>query len=185
LPEIFYLRHDALSSSVGPFALASRNALPEMNLAWGFRLGDWLPQNDAMMWRVVVVALLCISILVSTPSAHIQKSLSRAADPDYSSALATVNRFLAAWQNQDHETGMMMLSDAAREHTSRERLEEFFSSRPPAAFEIYHGKRLNTGEYAFPVVLFGFSDPPSHRHLSRILTTKLAPNDWAIDRLPK
>jgi hypothetical protein len=138
-----------------------------------------------MMWRVVALALLCLSILVSTPSAHIQKSLSRAVDPDYSSALATVNRFLEAWQNQDHETGMMMLTDAAREHTSRERLEQFFSSRPPAAFEIHHGKRLNSAEYVFPVVLFGFSDPSSQRHLSRIVTTKLAPDEWAIDRLPK
>lgn len=132
-----------------------------------------------------MAAVLCLSILASTPWAHVQKDLSRIRNPDYSSALATANRFLEAWRNQDHETGMMLLTDGAREHTSRERLQQFFSSRPNAAFEIHHGKRVNSGEYVFPVVLFGFTDPPSHPHLSKIVTTQVAPDDWAIDRLPK
>lgn len=148
-------------------------------------MGTALLQDDGMMCRVVLVSLLCLSCLVSTPSAHIQKISLRTEDPEYSSALATANRFLEAWQSQDHETGMMMLTDAAREHSSRDRLQKFFSSRSPAAFEIHHGKRLNPGEYVFPVVLFGFSDPPSRPHVSKIVITRLRQTEWAIDRLPR
>src|SRR5947207_9964331 len=79
-------------------------------------------------------------------------------DPAYSSALAAANRFLHAWQTQDHETGIMMLTDAARQHVSPERLQEFFSPGTQAGFEIYHGKRINGGEYVFPIVLFGLSE---------------------------
>ena len=148
-------------------------------------IGKALPQDDCMMWRVVAVSLLCLSCLVSTPSAHVQKSPSRIADPEYSSALAAANRFLAAWQSQDHETGMMMLTDSARQHASRDRLQQFFVSRSPAAFEIHHGKRLNSGGYVFPVVLFGLSDSPSRPHIAKMVITKLAGGEWAIDRLPR
>lgn len=132
-----------------------------------------------------MVSLLCLSCVVSTPSAHVQKTPSRTEDWEYSSALAAANRFLEAWQSQDHETGMMMLTDAAREHADRDRLQKFFASLPPAAFEIHRGKRRDRGDYVFPVVLFGFSDPPSRPHLSKIIITKLASNEWAIDRLPR
>ena len=44
------------------------------------------------------------------------------------SALAAANRFLQAWQNQDRETGLLMLTDDAKQASSEDRLEAFFSS---------------------------------------------------------
>lgn len=111
------------------------------------------------------------------------KSVSPAADPAYAAALAAANRFLHAWQTQDHETGIMMLTDAAREHASRERLQQFFSPSPDAAFEIQRGKHVN-GEYVFPVVLFGLSESDVHAHPSSVVITKMGKGDWAVDKLP-
>ena len=76
-----------------------------------------------------------------------------------------------------------MLTDAAREHASPERLQEFFSPGPDAAFEIQRGKRVN-GQYVFPVVLFGLSETNPHRHACSVVITKMGKSDWAVDKLP-
>jgi hypothetical protein len=105
-------------------------------------------------------------------------------DPQYGPALAAANRFLHAWQTQDHETGIMMLTDGAREHASRDQMQEFFSAGPEAAFEIRRGRRMNEGEYSFPVVLFDASSSTNHPHACRIVIVKAGKDDWAVDRLP-
>ena len=135
-----------------------------------------------MRFRVVLVLLSCFASAVLF--ARVPKASSRAIDPAYSSALAAANRFLHAWQSQDHETGIIMLTDAARQHASRERLQDFFSPGPDAAFELLHGKRLNSGEYVFPAALFGFSGASSSPHACKIFVIRSGKDDWAIDRLP-
>jgi hypothetical protein len=129
--------------------------------------------------------LFLVAVLVPSASfARIHKSSQRAADPAYGPALAAANRFLHAWQTQDHETGLMMLTDAAREHASREQLQEFFLSGPQAAFEIERGKRVNAAEYVFPAVLFDESVPAHKPHACRIVVVKAGKDDWSVDRLP-
>ena len=108
----------------------------------------------------------------------------RTIDPQYGSALAAANRFLHAWQTQDHETGIMMLTDAAREHASRDQLQKFFSAGPEAAFEIQRGTRIYAGTYSFPVVLFDTASSTARTHACRILIVKAGRDDWAVDRLP-
>jgi hypothetical protein len=108
-------------------------------------------------------------------------------DRAYISALAAANRFLQAWQNQDHETGLLMLTDEAKQHSSEDRLDSFFSSGAEAAYEIARGKRMKAGRYAFPVTLFPFlssaanSDRPQK---SEIVVVQTGKDEWAIDRLP-
>src|SRR5437870_521121 len=109
-----------------------------------------------MRFRAVFILLLyLVSSTSSTSFARPPKSSARRLDASYSSALAAANRFLHAWQTQDHESGILMLTDTARQRVSAERLQEFFSPGWNAAFEIQHGRRINGGEYAFPVILFG------------------------------
>ena len=127
--------------------------------------------------RILVVLLLCSSSLM----ARVPKGGARALDPAYGPALAAANRFLHAWQTQDHETGIMMLTDSARQHASREQLQEFFSSGADAAFEIQRGKRLNEAGFVFPVVLFDTASSP-HPHFCRIIIVKAG--KWAVDKLP-
>jgi hypothetical protein len=105
-------------------------------------------------------------------------------DPAYAPALAAANRFLHAWQTQDHEAGIMMLTDAARQQATREQLQEFFSSGPQAAFEIQHGKKMSSAEYVFPVVLFDDANPPHKVHACRIVIVRAGKDDWAVDKLP-
>jgi len=142
-----------------------------------------------MRFSAVVLLLAGFASVASSARVHKSswrggsKSISPAADPAYAAALAAANRFLHAWQTQDHETGIMMLTDAAREHASRERLQEFFSPSPDAAFEIQRGKLVN-GEYVFPVVLFGLSESDAHAHAGSVVITKMGKGDWAVDKLP-
>jgi hypothetical protein len=136
-----------------------------------------------MRLRVAIVLLWCLAC--SSLFARVSKSsLSRAVDPTYSSALAAANRFLHAWQTQDHETGIMMLTDSARQQTSPELLQSFFSPGPQAAFEIEHGKRIGRDEYAFAVVLFGASSSSARPHYCKIVVARVGKDDWAINKLP-
>lgn len=117
------------------------------------------------------------------------KTISTTTDPDYVSALAAANRFLHAWQTQDHETGLIMLTDVAKHQISEDRLLAFFSSGTGAqpAFEINRGKKLKAGRYSFPVVLFdaGSSARKSHSpRYSQIIVVRTGKDDWAIDKLP-
>ena len=105
-------------------------------------------------------------------------------DPEYSAALAAANRFLYAWQTQDHETGIMMLSDDARQRVSPDQLQEFFSPAATAAFEIQHGRRLNNRVYAFPAVLFGLTGVPQRAHGCTILIARTGKNEWSVQKLP-
>jgi hypothetical protein len=138
------------------------------------------------MFRIAFILLSCSFVFSpATSFARVSKSHHlHATDPSYSFALAAANRFLHAWQTQDHETGIMMLSDEARQRISPEQLQEFFSPGPAAAFEIQHGKRINGGEYAFPVTLFGVSGQSLRAHVSSIVITRAGKEDWEVQKLP-
>jgi len=130
-------------------------------------------------------ALLLITFLSANCWAHtLRAKRSVKPDPAYSAALQAADRFLHAWQTQDHEAGIMMLSDGARQRISPEQLEEFFSPAANAAFEIQHGKLHKAGEYVFPVVLFGLAESSGHVRFGQIVIVKAGKNDWAVERLP-
>jgi hypothetical protein len=132
-----------------------------------------------MRSRIAATVLLCLvsSSAFSPPT----QARSRPSDTSYPVALAAANRFLHAWQMEDHETGIMMLTDSARQQASPTVLQQFFSPGPQAAYEIAHGKRLRSGTYSFPVVLFGASPRP--RYL-KIVVIQRSRNDWLIDKFP-
>jgi len=136
----------------------------------------------------VRIALILLCMFLTSTSyvslARVTKNSSRPLDASYTSALAAANRFLHAWQTQDHETGIMMLTDAARQHVSPERLQEFFSPGTQAGFEIYHGKRINGGEYVFPIVLFGLSEQKARPRACSIVITRTGKDEWVVQKLP-
>ena len=145
----------------------------------------------AVRWlgkSALLVALLLLS-LASTDARTKAKLVRAATDPEYVSALATANRFLHAWQVQDHETGLLLLTDTAKQRTSEDRLESFFSpgDSTEESFEITRGKRLQAGRYLFPIVLWqsipGKKSKPRSR-FSEIVVVRTGKNDWAIDKLP-
>ncbi len=138
--------------------------------------------EDWGMKRCGVIILL-FSLVTSSPARTAHHSVHSSFDPAYGSALAAANRFLHAWQNQDHETGIVMLADTARQHASPESLQSFFSPGADAAYEIAHGQRLKAGEYAFPLVLFGSAEGPRPRYC-KLVVVHAGKDDWAVERLP-
>jgi hypothetical protein len=109
-------------------------------------------------------------------------------DSDYVSALSAANRFLQAWQTQDHESGLLLLTDSAKKVTSEDLLEKMLSPETPTprGYQIAHGKRMSTGRYAFPVTLYEVTTPhkPLHIRNSQIIAVHTGKDDWAIDKLP-
>jgi hypothetical protein len=141
-----------------------------------------LPDNHGMRFRILSFVLCCL--FASAPGfARTARSRAWTPDSSYSSALAAANRFLHAWQTQDHETGILMLTDTARQQASSDKLQEFFSPGDHAAYEIQRGRRLNGGEYVFPVVLFGTSENSQPR-VRRLLIIHTGKDEWAVNRIP-
>jgi hypothetical protein len=134
---------------------------------------------------------MALSLALQASTVSIAKTrhsaLPPAPDPGYASALAAANRFLQAWQNQDHETGLLMLTDVAKQNSSEDRLEVFFASGRDAAYEIARGKKLKAGCYAFPVALFSSASGTSNStrpQRSQIVVVRAGKDEWAIDKLP-
>ncbi|SRR5581483_127663 len=136
--------------------------------------------------RTIILVLL----LAQATSAHAKMHPSRgdaAGTHDYVAALATANRFLSAWQARDHETGLVLLTDSAKKHSSQEQVESFFSSPSQGSFEITRGKKLKGGRYTFPVALYeqtGHSPGHCRPRYSLITVVKTGKDDWAVDTLP-
>jgi hypothetical protein len=135
-----------------------------------------------MIRAAILLVLLCA--ICPAVFAHTHKAAHRSVDPLYGSALAAANRFLRAWQDEDQETGIMMLSDAARQSLSADKLRTFFSPGSEAAYEIARGKRVNPNAYEFPVVLFGASPATARPHACTVVVTRSGKNEWAVDKLP-
>ncbi len=144
----------------------------------------FLLENHEMRFCISSTLVCCVLVSGSSLSfARSSRSHPKAVDVSYRFALGVANRFLQAWQTQDHEAGIMMLTDAARQRVTPEKLQEFFSPGSQAAYEIQRGRRLNGGEYVFPIVLFG-SAPRLASRASRLVILKVGKDDWAVNRLP-
>ena len=111
-------------------------------------------------------------------------------DRDYASALATADRFLHAWQTQDEESGLLLLTDRVRQHTDENKLRDFFSSgrNYSPGYEIGRGRRLSAARYKFPVALFagdaGHPHRPRRPQAYALIVVRIGREDWAIDKLP-
>ena len=146
----------------------------------------WSEKLQGVQLKVTVSLLLPLFLFLSpSPPA---KTASSATDGDYVSALAAANRFLHAWQTQDHEAGLLMLTNAAKRHTSEENLEVLFAGGPATqqAFEIRQGKKLKAGRYMFTVALFDIRRKQKwiQPRLCQIVVVRTVKDDWAIDKLP-
>jgi hypothetical protein len=139
--------------------------------------------------RIVVPSLFLFLSLTIPLSGKTRAIADVAVDRDYVSALAAVDRFLHAWQTDDEEAGILMLTDKLKQRSNEETVREFFSADPlRASYEIGRGRKLSSGHYEFPVTLF---QSPSqngphwmHPQSSALIVVKAGKTDWAIDKLP-
>ncbi len=134
--------------------------------------------------------LACISCFTIPVVAKTKSSVPPRLDRDYISALGAADQFLHAWQTGDHETGVLMLTDAAKAHISEAYLDELFASggAQSRAYELVRGRKLEEGRYLFPVALFDTGATSAHKsglpRYSEIVVVKAGRDDWAVDRLP-
>jgi hypothetical protein len=151
----------------------------------------------AMMKPVRGVALFLLyavalpSLLPARQKKHSIGEHSVAEEGNYVAALATANRFLYAWQTQDEEEGLELLTDAAKEHASEEQMESYFSGDAGSerTYEISHGRKLRAGRYSFPVALFemaagGDAEKRVRPRLSHILVVQVGEGEWLVDKAP-
>jgi hypothetical protein len=131
--------------------------------------------------------LAALFAFLAVPMAARSRAIARssAVDAEYVSALGAANRFLHAWQTDDQETALLMLTDNLRQHTPEDRLDAFFAQHQPA-YEIGHGKKLGDGHYRFPVTLFATPGAHqwTHARNSQIEITRAGKNEWIVDKLP-
>jgi hypothetical protein len=133
--------------------------------------------------RVLLLLTIAAPLTARTRAAPARSAV----DQEYIAALATANRFLQAWQSQDQETGILLLSDKVKGHTAEEHLQSFFSRADNAqeAYEISGGRKLKAGRYIFSVALFNSRNGTwMQRRSSRMIVTRVGKNDWAVDKLP-
>ena len=137
----------------------------------------------SLLMRTLVASLLLV--IFAVPSSGKSKT-APPVDPDYVYALATANHFLHAWQTQDQETAILLLSDRLKQRTSESSLDALLSSNisKPQSFEIGRGKKLAPGRYQFPIALFQAKAKWTHPQTAALVVVKNGNNDWAIDRLP-
>jgi hypothetical protein len=141
--------------------------------------------------RLIRSVLISLGTLLLFAAPLVAKSKpSVPVDQDYVSALATADHFLHAWQTQDQETGILMLTDRLKQKAAEDALQSFFSSAAHTrqSFEIGRGKKLGPGRYEFPVALFQKSSANPRKwtypQTSALVVAKAGKNDWAIDKLP-
>ena len=131
-------------------------------------------------------ALLLLAL--ATPCVARSKVTPPAVDSDYVLALSTANDFLHAWQVQDRETGILLLTDRLKQRTSEIALMNFFSSPAPCtqSFEIQRGKKLAPGRYRFPVSLFQKTSGAKRMRPqpSSLVVVRTGKSEWSIDKLP-
>jgi hypothetical protein len=137
---------------------------------------------------ISIIVFLQLGMLA--PCAPAKSKTSSPVDSDYVLALGTANDFLRAWQTQDREAGILLLTDHAKEHASENALLRFFS--PSAcrsqSFEIQRGRKLGPGRYRFPVALFqqpsGASAKWMRPQQSSLVVVRRNSTEWSIDKLP-
>jgi hypothetical protein len=132
-------------------------------------------------------ALVLLRPLCS-PARSRTAAASSIADQEYVSALGGANTFLHAWQSQDHETSLLMLTETAKHNLSEDRLQGFFSpgSSTQRSYEISRGKKLAAGRFEFPVALFELDSAHkwTHPRFSQIVMLKTGKQEWSVDKLP-
>jgi hypothetical protein len=142
--------------------------------------------------RPLVSVIICLqfSLGLWVPLASAKAKTNPSVDSDYVLALGTANDFLRAWQTQDREAGILLLTDQLKQRTSEDALVSFFScmTGKSQSFEIAHGKKVAPGRYRFPVSLFQRPANSGTKWLrpqsSSLVVVRTNEREWSIDKLP-
>jgi hypothetical protein len=138
--------------------------------------------NTLLAQVALAIVVTLPGVARTRPAHHVQSGR----DADYVAALATANRFLYAWQIHDEETGVLLLTVAAKKASSEDKVADFFSAAV-ATYEIGRGRKVKAGFYVFPLALYsvgGGKDDRCHPRYTQVSVVKTGKEDWGIDTLP-
>src|ERR1700687_786946 len=104
-------------------------------------------------FRLACLITLTISLVVSPLAwAKKHKAPTQPTDSNYIAALTVANRFLAAWQSNGQAAAMPWITNRAKQQSTEEGIDKFFSGPETRGFEITRGRALRQGRYVFPIV---------------------------------
>jgi hypothetical protein len=138
--------------------------------------------------RFAAVACFIALALSASPQTWAKKRKAPAqpaADSNYVAGLATANRLLDAWQNNDLAGAMPLITNRAKQQATEEGLDKLFSGPTMRAFEISRGRSLRPDSYQFSIVLLQADDSGhTRRRFAELVVINTGKNDWAVDKLP-
>lgn len=136
--------------------------------------------------RTILSIVVAMALVASPLWAKKHKTPAAAIDGTYTAALGVANRFLAAWQSNDQEAGVLLLTDQAKHRSSEAGIDGLFSNSSQRAFEVVRGRLVGNHRYEFPVVLLETAGESKqvHRKFTKIVIANTGKNDWAVDTLP-
>lgn len=110
---------------------------------------------------------------------------------DYMDALAVMNKFWLAWQEQDSEAARIyMTRRLIRQHSDQQIVDYLAGSGNPhhVAFEVLEGKQIEPGRFEFKVRLFfkftGRLDNRIETPVEQAVIIRDKRGKWMIDDLP-
>ena len=137
--------------------------------------------------------LLAMVIFAANP-APAQKAKSHARNvinQDYVLALSAADQFLNAWATRNQDDGMALLSPRLKNKFPEDYFRYYLSglSNPHhQAFEVGQGKRLTSGKFSFPVMMYlhytGQKETNEHPKSLTIVMVQAGPENWLVDALP-
>ena len=141
------------------------------------------------------ILVFLLGFLIFAPSfAPTQKTRAHAGDTfdqDYVLALSAADQFLYAWATRNQDDGLALLSPRLKNKFPEEYLRYYLSglSNPHhQAFEVGRGKRLPSGGFSFPVVMYEHyteqKEKIEHPKSLTIVIIQAAPENWMVDELP-
>ena len=113
------------------------------------------------------------------------------ANQDYILALTTADQFMHAWATRNQDDGLALLTPRLKGRFPEDYFRYYVSglSNPHhQAFEIGRGKRLPSGAYSFPVVMYlhynGQKESAPFPKPLTITVVQAGPESWLVDDLP-
>ncbi|MHB8653416.1 MAG: hypothetical protein ACYDA9_06010 [Terriglobia bacterium] len=128
---------------------------------------------------------------IPTPARTATRHAGNLIDQDYVLALSAADQFMVAWATRNQDDGLALLSPRLKNKFPEDYFRYYISglSNPHhEAFEVGRGKRLSSGGFSFPVVMYmhytGQKENISPPKPLTIVMIQAGPESWLVDELP-
>jgi len=141
----------------------------------------------------ISVCLLGMMIFAANPAPAqtSKRSTGNSINQDYVLALSAADQFMYAWATRNQDDGLALLSPRLKNKFPEDYFRYYLTglSNPHhQAFEVGRGKRLTSGGFSFPVVMYehytGQKETNGPPRTLTIGVIQAGPENWLVDELP-